>query len=77
MSLLSVAKAHKPKRANKQITDEDIELSLAWIKSDIETSQVMVAWGDARGTRLSGNALYRIAVSVREGVRRGKIKLQK
>ena len=73
MTLLSEALKIKSQHSpNKNITDEHIELAVAWIKGEIGLKSITGVLG-IKGQ--SGNVLYKIATYLREGYRRGIIKL--
>lgn len=73
MNLLEQAKAIPIKGSiHKPISDEEIELAIAWAKGEISTSQVNKVLCPKSTT---GNLLYRISVCFREGYFRGIIKL--
>ena len=72
MSLLDEAKKLKPRNANKvRQTEERIELSLAWLKGEVTTSQMAEVLGYSSS---SYNVLYGTAIDLRELYKRGKIK---
>ena len=66
-TLLQKAKDVPTKRwGAKAITDEHIELALAWLKGEIQLRQITETVG-------RGNVLYSVARWLREGYRKGKI----
>ena len=71
-TLLEKAKAVKMGRRDTIITDEHVELALAWIRDEVNLSQINVA---LKKSRQSGNVLYKMATSLREAHRQGKIKI--
>lgn len=73
-TLLEVAKSVPMLRRKDWLVDnEEIDVAIAWLKGEIMLKQVAVAYGELRGTKWTGNSLYRIAVVIREGVARGRI----
>jgi hypothetical protein len=69
-TLLEKALAVKTKRRMKNsITDEEIELSLAWLADKVTGTQASKAMGHSNTARFHS----RIAVVVREAYRRGFI----
>jgi len=69
-TLLQRAKAVKVNSRHRVISDEYIDLALAWIRDEIGLTQVNVVLGKKRE---GGNSLYGIAVWLREAYRNGKI----
>lgn len=70
-NLLEKAKKIKPRsKIYTEITDEHIELGIAWLKGEIGYSQICGALGVNKN---SGNVLYTIAIFLREGYKRGKL----
>lgn len=64
MTLLEKAKAAKVGRTKRVITDEEIELSLAWLKGEITTTQASKSIGsDANRTQ---NILLLLANCLRQ-----------
>ncbi len=62
-----------PKR---EITDEQIELAIAWAIDEIKLSQFsQVMWGENAHKGVGGKALYTIAVFLRAGIKKGKLKV--
>lgn len=70
-TLLEIAKARTPKeRRNMDITDQHIELAIAWAKDEITYSQVLAAlFGNNKGTM---QAYVVLARALREGIRRAE-----
>jgi hypothetical protein len=77
-SLLERAKSVTKRKAMRVPSPQEIELALAWMKSEVSLTGVATAlYGDKRNIKtLGGNALYRIAVCLREAYRVGAIKLE-
>lgn len=73
MTLLEKAKAAKPpKSRNFGITDEHIDLAIAWAKGEVKYMQVLEAlFGERKG---SMQAYVVLARSLREAVKEGKLK---
>ena len=69
-TLLEKAKSVKMKygRSTNWMTDQHIELAIAWAKDEITPSQANIAMGRKVN---NGNILYVFAVAFREAVRRG------
>ena len=55
-----------------EITNEQIELAIAWVKDEVSTRQVSFAIGE---NQIGGRVLYRLAVWLKEAHSRGKLKL--
>ena len=73
MSLLEDAKKIKTRKNNtSKQTEERIEVSLAWLKGEVTTSQVAKVLGYNSS---SYNVLYSVAIDVRELYRRGELTL--
>lgn len=70
MTLLNKAKGFKSKIITK-VTDEDIELALAWLKDEINSVQVSVAYD----RKPSSAMMYRIASSLKAAYQKGIIKI--
>lgn len=69
-------KAKKVKNKSEIISDEEIELALAWIKNEITTAQVSMALRpDSKNQKY--NSLYRIANCLREAFLKGLLVLQR
>lgn len=72
-TLLEKAKSAKCQGSPKyKITDEHIELAIAWMKDEIRFKQLNVALGKPVN---SGNILYSVAIWLREAYRNGKINI--
>jgi len=71
-TLLEKAKQHP--RKNKPITDEDIDLALAWVSGQISMTQASHAML-GEGKRTASNAQSRLPRLIKEAYRRGKIKI--
>lgn len=63
-TLLEKAKKIIPDYCHKEISQEDIELALAWLKREISTAQVCMALNNKKTG--SYNALYRVALCLRK-----------
>lgn len=70
MTLLNKAKEFKSKIITK-ITDEDIELALAWLKNEVNTTQISVAYDRKPGSAM----MYRVASSLKGAYQKGIIKI--
>jgi hypothetical protein len=76
MSLLDKAlKANISKRTHLIYTDEEIELAIAWLESKIGMHQVAIAQG--LGEKGRNNIYTFLSICLREGFRKGFIKLSK
>lgn len=74
-TLLEQAKEIKIRtRTYKKIEDEEIELALAWMKDEITIKQLN---GVSLKLKSSGNALYRVAIVLKEAYRKGKLVIKK
>ena len=63
-----------------KVTDEEINLAIAWAKDEISLGQFSkVMWNDANSTTkgVGGKALYTIAVFLKAGIIRNKITVKK
>jgi hypothetical protein len=77
-TMLARALAKAPARRTLHATDEEIELALAWLQDRVTLTQVVFALygaGEVVKRSYGGNALYRVAVSLREAHRQGKLKV--
>ena len=73
-TLLQKAKGIKVRQKPRpEITDEHIELAIAWLKSEIGLTQMQKALGFSV---ISGSSLYKVAMYLREGYKRGIIKIK-
>ena len=72
-TLLEIAKEQKASRKRVVATEEKIEVAIAWMKGEITTRQVSIAFYG--GKEISGTVLYRICILLREANTRGIIKL--
>jgi hypothetical protein len=70
MTLLNKAKGFKSKIITK-VTDEDIELALAWLRNEINSIQVFIAYDRKPGSAM----MYRIASSLKAAYQKGSIKI--
>lgn len=61
------------RRKDSLVDNEEIDVAIAWLKGEVALKQVAIAYGELRGSKWTGNALYRIAVVIREAVARGRI----
>ena len=62
-TLLELAKSSGENAAqNKPVSEEEVDLALAWMKNEITMYQVSTAYGKTQ----SGNILYRIAIVLRQ-----------
>jgi hypothetical protein len=74
MTLLEKAKSIVSKKTRRNdISDEQIELALAWLKEDITSTQFTLAMG---AKKASMNNLYRVALILREAYYKGFIKIK-
>lgn len=72
-TLLEKAKSVKSFKSNQTpVTDEEIELAVAWLKGEITLKQVSVALGENVD---AGSARYSIVRFIRAGWQRGFIRL--
>ena len=70
--LLDVALAQS-KRDRMPVTTEEIEVAVAWLKREVNLSQVSAALNPGKPT--TGSVLYRIAVCLRAAHDQGKIQV--
>ena len=59
------------RRLKRDVSEEEIEVALAWMVGKVGVTQVCVAMGKKK----AGTILYRIAVVLREAYTRGKLKI--
>ena len=71
-TLLDNAKSHtKKSKRNMDITEQHMELAIAWAKDEINYAQTLHAlFGDRKGTM---QAYVMLARSLREAIRLGKL----
>ena len=69
-TLLEKAKAFKRKRKKISVTDEQMELAIAWMKGEITTVQAR----NASDKKHRNNIIARIAHYLKEAYRKNKIK---
>ena len=69
VTALERALAHTPRQRAKPVTEDEIALTLAWLRGEITISQVAVGLGRTTG----GTQLHRIAVVCRELYRTGAL----
>jgi len=73
-TLLEKAKKLEIRKLKKiEVTEEHLELGLAWMKGEITLSQMNRVLGE---NKRSGNGLYAVAVWLREAYKQGKIKIK-
>jgi hypothetical protein len=74
MSLLDDAKAHSTKkRPTVPITNERVELALAWLTDEVSITQLAHALD---GNRPASNAYVSIAIALREAYRKGRLTIK-
>ena len=61
---------HLTAGARDNITNEEIEVALAWLRDEVQATQMNIYLG----TGPTGNYLYWMAIRLREAYRRGMIK---
>jgi len=72
-TLLQKAKSCKVReRIKPNITDEHIELAVAWVNGELQGKQIKMALNLKSG---GGSYLYYMASYLKEGIKRGKIKI--
>ena len=71
MSLLEKAKAHKTKKPHAKVSDEDIELAFAWLRSEVNTVQIAAAYGSKNGSTM----IYKMAVALKFAYEKGLIEI--
>ena len=76
-TLLEEAKKIVSLKAHKPPTDEEIELTLAWLKEEISLTQAGKVIQKRRGLKHGMGVYVLFARSLKELYRRGKIKLIK
>jgi len=70
-TLLEKAKDTPTNRKERKISQEEIELAVAWVNGELRTTQV------ARACEMApNNCMYRIATSLRAAKERGLISIQ-
>ncbi len=75
LTLLEIAKATPFNRKYKtNFSDEEIEVALAWIKKDINTTQLATALM-GHPTNSASSLGYKLSIIIREAYNRGKIKI--
>jgi hypothetical protein len=73
MTLLEKAKKfRRTKRWETDISDEKIELALAWLKDEVSTSQVSYT---IRGYA-TGSIVYQLAIWLRHARRQGRLEIK-
>lgn len=72
-TLLQKAKEIEPKKTKYNIKDEHIELAFAWLNDEVTNKQINFILGKKSS---GGNALYAVAVWLREAYRQGKLKIK-
>lgn len=67
----------RSKSKYENITDEDIDLVMAWVSGEITSNQVFIAKGYKNGktNSVSANVLYYIASTIRRAVQRNLIQV--
>ena len=75
-TLLQTALEFKTKKSySKEVTDEMVELAVAWMKGEITQGQAARALGkDSSGGEVT-SVLYQLCVAIREGMKDGRITL--
>lgn len=72
-TLLEKAKKSEARSGTRlSISDELVELAIAWGRGEITTKQATIALNDKN--KESYNSLYKIAVALREAISKGLIK---
>lgn len=71
-SLVMRAMSIPTRSSRRSISDEEIELALAWAKGDVTTAQVMRVLFPATQTG-DAPAKGRMALALREAIRRGRL----
>ena len=78
MSLLKKAKSienKKPRHKKMYLTDELIELAIAWAKDEVTLTQCAKVIFPDKETSKSTNLVYsRFAIVLKEAIRQGKLK---
>lgn len=72
-TLLQQAKEIKVLKRRVRVSDEHIELAIAWMKDEIGLGQINIVMGQKIS---GGNVLYNISVWLREAYRKGIIKVK-
>lgn len=72
-TLLQRAKKVPINKRKIVVTDEHIELALAWLRDEVALRQMNIV---LMKPNQSGNVLYGTAVALREAYRRGKITIK-
>ena len=71
MNLLEKAKKSNKSLKKLDFTNEHFDVAVAFVRGEITHGQL----ADALGRKNSGNILYFVAAAIKEGVKRGRIKL--
>jgi hypothetical protein len=73
--LLDRAKAHlTTRRGTSPVTDDEIDLALAWLRAEVTTTQAAAAlYGEARTASNHAVAQSRLARVLREAYTRGRL----
>lgn len=74
-TLLETALAKTPVRTHVKVSDEEIDLAIAFISSRITIGQARAALFPNSTYQKNGQAMYRLIVVLREAHARGKFKL--
>lgn len=59
----------RPGRKSKPVTADEIDVALAWLRSELHLGQVKAALGHTDGA----GAIYRVAVILKEAHERGRL----
>ncbi len=74
-TLLEKAKSEKVmRRGMGNISPEEVDLAVAWLKGEIQTVQAVRAMYPGNSVHQGQNGLYKISNWLREAYRQGKIK---
>lgn len=77
-TLLEKAKKQRSESVRTQITEEVMELAMAWVRGDVTLGQCCKAvYGEKTQTSSGGNLLYKFATAFKEAYRLGKITIKK
>jgi len=75
-ALLEQVKSKKgSKRQPPEITNEHIEVALAWLKDEVTRSQMSKVFSPKASN--SGNILYKVALWLQEAYKKGKLEIKK
>ena len=72
--LLEKAKLARGKKGYRPPTEDEIEIALAWLAGEVDTTQCVLAF-DKRPANDSSLVVYRMAIALRVAYENGRIKI--